>query len=305
MANYILRRTAGVIITLFVLVTLVFILLRVTSDPVAMLVTGEATQEQYDAVRKRMGLDRPIAVQYVAFLKGVVTGQMDASYRYDIPAMQLVLQRVKPTLVLSLTSFVLAILVAFPLGILAAAFRGSWLDHLASGIAFLGFAVPAFWLGSVLIIIFGVQLRWFPTSGDGTLAHLVLPSITLALWPIGQLTRLIRSELLNVMSDDYTRTAHAKGVGPATVLIKHALRNALLPVVTLMSLLFGTMLGGAVVTETIFAWPGLGRLTLEAALNRDFPLIEAGVVFLAAVFNVLNLVTDLTYALIDPRVQVS
>jgi peptide/nickel transport system permease protein len=303
MLPFILRRALGVAITVFLIATLVFVLLRVTSDPVATLVTGEATAEQIEQVRIRLGLDRPLTVQYGEYLLGIVTGTMGPSYRYEIPAMELVLQRVPATLLLSVAAFALAVLVAVPLGMLAAMRRGTIVDHLASGLAFLGFAVPAFWLGSVLIIVFGVQLRWLPTSGAESIRHLILPTITLAMWPLGQLTRLVRSELLSVISDDYIRTARAKGLSTWTIIVKHGMRNAMLPVITLMGLLFGTMLGGAVVTETIFAWPGLGRLTLEAALNRDFPVIEAGVVFLATAFNLLNLATDMTYAFIDPRIQ--
>lgn len=303
MAQFLIRRLIGALLTVLAIATLVFVLLRVTSDPVAALVTGEATVEQVQLVRERLGLDQPIVVQYLEYLTGIVTGDMSPSFRYNIPAMELVLQRVPATGLLAFSAFMLAVLLAFPLGIFAALYRGSFIDHIASSVAFFGFAVPAFWLGSTLIIVFGVQYDLLPTSGSGTPAHLVLPTVTLAMWPLGQLTRLIRSELLGVISEDFVRTARAKGVAPTTLIVKHALRNALLPVITLMGILMGTMLGGAVVTETIFAWPGLGRLTLEAALNRDFPVIEAGVVFLAIAFNILNLLTDVAYAFVDPRIQ--
>jgi peptide/nickel transport system permease protein len=303
MLTYLLRRTVGAIVTILVIATIVFLLLRVTTDPASALVTAEATQEQIAAVRTRLGVDKPIPVQYVDFLSGIVTGRMSPSYRSSQPAMQLVLERVPATFTLAATALALALLIAFPLGVLSAVYQNSIIDYAASFIAFLGFAVPAFWLGSMLVIIFGVQLRAFPTSGSGTPEHLILPTLTLAMWPLGQLTRLIRSELLNVLSDDYVRTARAKGLRESVVVVRHALRNALLPVVTLIGLLVGGLLSGAVVTETIFAWPGIGRLALEATLNRDLPLIEASVVLIAIIFVGINLLVDLLYAVIDPRIE--
>ena len=303
MAQYLARRLLGAFVTVFVIATIVFVLLRVTSDPAAALISGETTAEQVEAVRRRLGVDRPILVQYREFLVGIVTGNLRPSFRYEIGAVRLVLQRLPATLQLAGSAFALALLLAFPLGILSATFQNSPIDYFASFIAFFGFAVPAFWLGSMLIILFGVQLQLLPTSGSGNVRHLILPTITLAMWPLGQLTRLIRSELLNVLPNDFVRTARAKGLRRSSVILKHALRNAMLPIVTLMGLLLGSMLGGAIVTETIFAWPGLGRLVLEATLNRDFPLIEAGVVFIAIAFNVINLLTDSLYAFIDPRVK--
>lgn len=303
MASYLGRRILGAVVTVFVIASIVFVLLNVTSNPVGTLITGDATPAQIQAVRVRLGVDRPLWVQYRDFIAGIVTGRMQDSYRFQSPAMELVLERVPATAELALSAFALAVIIAFPLGILAAVFQDTIIDHVASALAFFGFAIPAFWLGSMLIIVFGVQLHLLPTFGQGGIEHLILPTVTLAMWPLGQLTRLIRSELLNVIREDFVRTAQAKGLRRRAIVIKHALRNAMLPILTLMGLLTGTMLGGTVVTETIFAWPGMGRLTLQAALNRDFPVIEAGVVFLAIVFNVINLVTDLLYVAVDPRIK--
>lgn len=303
MVAYLLKRVLGAVVTVLIIATLVFVFLRVTTDPASSLVTAEATKEQVAAVRARLGLDKPIVVQYGEFITGILTGQMSASYRSGQPAMEQVLGRLPATLTLAFYALGLALIVAFPLGVLAAVYQNSIVDHFASFFGFLGFAIPAFWLGSMLIIVFGVQLSVLPTSGSGTFRHLILPAVTLAMWPLGQLIRMIRSELLNVISEDFVRTARAKGVRPSVVVVRHGLRNALLPITTLIGLLVGGLLSGAVVTETIFAWPGMGRLALEASLNRDLPVIEASVVVIAVIFVGVNLVIDLLYVAIDPRLQ--
>jgi len=303
MAVYLVTRIFGAVVTILLIATSLFVLLRITTDPASALMTGEATRAQVAAVRTRLGLDKPLGIQYLDFMSGVVTGKMSASYRNGRPAMQLVLERAPATVILAVSALALALIVAFPLGILAAAYQKSYIDYAASFLGFLGFAVPAFWLGSMLIIIFGVQLHVLPTSGTGTFRHLVLPTVTLAMWPLGQLIRMIRSELLNVISEDYVRTARAKGLKETAVIVRHALRNALLPVVTLVGLLVGGLLSGAVVTETIFAWPGMGRLALEATLNRDLPVVEASVILIAGIFVGVNLLVDVLYASIDPRIK--
>lgn len=303
MTQYLIRRLLGTIVMVWVIATVVFILLRVTSDPAASLVASEATPEQIQAVRHRLGVDRPLPVQYVDFIGGIVSGRMAPSYRYGQPAMELVLERVPATLRLAGSALIGALLIAVPLGVLSAVRRNSGVDYVASFLAFLGFATPAFWLGTMLVLIFGVELKVLPTSGSETLRHLILPTLTLAMFPMGQLTRLIRSEMLNVLSEDYVRTARAKGLAERRVILGHSFRNALLPVVTLTGLLVGTLLSGAVVTETIFAWPGMGRLALEATLNRDFPVIEASVVFIAVLFGMVNFTVDVAYAMIDPRIR--
>lgn len=304
MLIHLLSRVLGAAVTVLIIATIVFLLLRVTSDPTSSLVTAEATQEQIAAVRQRLGVDKPIPVQYLAFVSGIVTGKMGTSYRDNQPAMSLVRSRLQATFTLAGASMLLALIIAVPLGVASAVWRDTLIDYVASFVGFIGFAVPAFWLGSMLILVFGVHFQLLPTSGSGTVRHLVLPTVTLAMWPLGQLTRMVRSELLNVLGDDYVRTARAKGLRSAVVTIRHALRNALLPVVTLIGLLIGGLLSGAVVTESIFAWPGIGRLALESTLNRDFPVIEASVVFIAIIFAVVNLLVDLLYSFIDPRIRI-
>jgi peptide/nickel transport system permease protein len=217
--------------------------------------------------------------------------------------MELVLERVPATFELAAAGAIISFAIAVPIGLVSAARRNSAVDYVASFLAFLGYATPTFWLGTMLVLVFGVELKVLPTSGNATPRHLILPALTLALFPMGQLTRLVRSETLNVLSEDYVRTARAKGIAEQQVILRHTFRNALLPVVTLSGLLLGNLLGGAIVTETIFGWPGLGRLALEATLNRDFPLIEASVVFIAIIVGAINFVVDVAYAVIDPRVR--
>jgi peptide/nickel transport system permease protein len=287
----------------WVIATLVFVLLRVTSDPASSLVTFGATQEQLQAVRVRLGLDKPLPVQYAGYIASIVTNRMPPSYRYTQPAMELVLERVPATFELAAAGAIIALLVAVPIGIVSAARRNTVVDYIASFFSFLGYATPTFWLGTMLVLVFAVQLKVLPTSGNASPRHLILPALTLALFPMGQLTRLVRSETLNVLSEDYVRTARAKGIAEHRVIVSHTFRNALLPVVTLSGILLGNLLAGAIVTETIFGWPGLGRLALEATLNRDFPLIEASVVFIAFIVGTINLAVDVAYAVIDPRIR--
>jgi peptide/nickel transport system permease protein len=238
-------------------------------------------------------------------MTGVPRLDFGRSYRFDQPARELVIERFPATFMLAATSLGLALLASVPLGVLSAARRNSVFDVGVSFLSFLGFATPTFWLGTMLLILFGVVLRWLPTSGFGSWRHVILPAVTLATWPTGQFTRILRSEMITTLTEDYVRTARAKGLSGRRILLVHALRNAALTFVTLVGLVFGALLGGAVVTETIFGWPGLGRLVIQATVSRDYPVVQTVVILLAVVFVGINLIVDLAYAFLDPRIRLA
>jgi peptide/nickel transport system permease protein len=303
--GFVLRRVARALLTVFGSVTLVFLVLQFAGDPVATLLPSEAGAEDFARMRAELGLDRPFHEQYLRTLTGSLTGDFGYSFRLKQPAAALVLGRLQATLQLTLGAFVVGLLLAVPLGVLAARYRNSWFDVAASGLSFVGFSIPSFWLGTMAIIIFAVQLRWLPTSGIGTWKHLVLPVLTLAAWPLGQLMMLVRAEMLGVLSEDYIRAARAKGVGETRVVFVHALRNATISLITMLGLLLGQLLGGAIVTETVFAWPGMGRLAITAIFDRDWPLVQASVVYTVLIFVGINLLVDLLYTVLDPRLRFS
>jgi peptide/nickel transport system permease protein len=281
-----------------------FFLLFLNADPALVLLPPEADVEDIARFKKEMGLDRPIMVQYLDFIRKVVFhGDFGESFVSKTPAVEVLAQRVPATLKLTFTAVGLANLVALPIGILAAVKRYSLLDNLATFIALMGQAMPLYWLGIMLIIVFGVWLGWAPISGSDTPAHLILPAITLGAWLLPVNMRLIRSGLLDVLKQDYIRTAQAKGLGRVRVLLKHALKNAAIPVVTVTGMQLSLLLGGAVVTETVFAWPGLGRLAVDSIRMGDYPVVQAIVVFFALCVVIGNLLADLAAAFIDPRIR--
>jgi len=272
MWNYLIQRLFYSIFVLIGISLIVFITVRLTGDPVAMLLQdGNPSQEDLDEMRRLLDLDKPVPVQYVNFLAKAVTGDFGRSFRYSTPALGLVLERMPATLKLTLAAMSVAVLIAFPLGI-------------------------------ILIIIFGVNLRWLPVSGSGGLKYLIMPAIALGSALAGTLTRLLRSSMLDVLSDDYIRTARAKGLSGRMVLTRHALRNALIPVLTILGLQFGLLLGGAVIIENVFAWPGVGRLVVTSIGLRDYPVVQASVILLAVILLTVNLLVDLLYTVVDPRV---
>ncbi|MCC6309397.1 MAG: ABC transporter permease [Trueperaceae bacterium] len=281
----------------------VFALSHLSGDPVSLMVGPTATQADIDALRRSMNLDRPFFSQYVAFLGGVLRGDFGTSLWQHQPAIGLVLERFPYTIQLAAAALLLALLVAVPLGILSAVFRNSFLDRLAIGTSLVGQSVPGFWLGLLLILLFSVTLRLLPTGGSGSLKHLILPAVTLASFTMGRIARLVRTNMLEVLGSDSLRTARAKGLREFTVVIKHGLRNAAIPIVTLIGLDASALLGGAVITETIFAWPGLGRLVVQAISQRDFPLVQAATLCIAVIVVGVNLLVDLSYSLLDPRVN--
>ncbi len=294
---------AHLIVVALGVVTLVFVALRLTGDPALMIAPPQATEDDLAAIRREFGLDRPVTVQYVDFLARLLHGDLGESLRYRRPALELVIERLGATVQLALAAQFLALAVAIPGGVLAAIRRGTWLDSALTMLATAGQSIPYFWLGLMVMVLFGVQLGWLPTSGRGTWSHLVLPAVTLSSYSMASLTRLVRSSVLEVLGADYVRTALAKGVGRSRVLIKHALRNALIPVVTLVGLQVGALLSGAVIVETVFAWPGIGRLTIEAIHTRDYPVVQSGVLLMALIFVVLNQIIDLGYQWLDPRLR--
>lgn len=292
------------LLVLWAVVTIVFFLARISGDPVALLLPPEATPEQAAVLRAQLGLDRPLGVQYLEYLRGLLSFDFGTSIHYGEPVRALIAERIPATALLAVAAFALTLLIAIPAGCIAALRRGKAADSVIMGIVLIGQSTPAFWLGIVLILLFSVQLRILPAAGYGTPANLVLPAVTLAIYSVAVVARLLRSSLVEVLGTDYVRTARAKGAAESSVVLSHSLRNASLPVVTVLGLEFGSLLGGAIMTEQIFAWPGLGRLTIEAIANRDFPLVQGTVVLFAVTFVVVNLLVDLSYAIIDPRVRV-
>ena len=303
MAAFLLRRLVMTILMLFLVALVVFSLGHLSGDPVRLMVPDEATEEQMAKLRHELGLDRPLSVQFVDFVTHAMYGDIGVSLRFRKPALTLVLDRMPATIELSTAAMAIALLVAIPAGIVSAMRPGSLADTAVSTVAITGQALPAFWIGIVLIILFAVRLGWLPASGRGDITNLILPAVTLGLWPMARISRLLRSSLREVAQEEFVRTARAKGLRERAILGRHTLRNACIPVVTIIAIIFGTMLGGTVVTETVFAWPGIGRLALEAVFNRDFPLVQATVFVVAVIFVFINFFLDLVYVAIDPRIR--
>jgi peptide/nickel transport system permease protein len=281
----------------------VFALVHFSGDPVLLMVSPDAPPDVVATMRQALGFDRPLYEQFARYLSNAAHGDLGISLRMNRPVTTLILERLPATLQLTLAALVIAVLVAIPAGIVSAVKRGTVVDRLAMAGAVAGQAVPIFWLALLLIALFGVRLRWLPVYGTGSLAHFVLPAVSLSTIIMGRLARLVRSSMLEVLGQDYVRTARAKGLGESRVLTVHALRNASIPIVTVLGLQFAQLLGGAVVTETIFAWPGIGRLVVEAIFNRDFPVVQGVVLVVSLIFVAVNVLVDLSYAVLDPRIR--
>lgn len=306
MAVYVLRRLVQMIPVLIGITLIVFVLLRVSGDPVVLMLPEDAPREQIEALRRNLGLDRPIPEQYLLFLRDLVRGDFGRSIRYgNQDVLEIVLERLPATLELAAAAILVALLISVPAGVVAATHRRRLPDHAATTFSVLGEAMPNFWLGIMLILVFAVNLRLLPVSGRGSLAHLVLPAITLGTGLAAVLTRLLRSSLIEALNQDYVRTAHAKGARPSVVLVKHAMRNALLGYLTVLGLQMASLLAGSVVTEQVFAWPGIGLLAVQAINSRDMAIVQAIVIVSSLVVMVANLVVDVLYAVIDPRIQYS
>ncbi|OGQ82661.1 MAG: hypothetical protein A3G40_03730 [Deltaproteobacteria bacterium RIFCSPLOWO2_12_FULL_57_22] len=304
MRRYLLSRFLSFLPSLLGVLTLVFFLIHlVPGDPVEAMLGETASATDKEALRRELGLDEPLWKQYISYLQGLAVGDLGHSLYYHGEVTDLILLRFPATLELTLAAMTAAILLAFPLGILAAWKSHTWMDRLALLFSLFGLAMPNFWLGPLLIIVFSIDLGLLPVSGSGSLTHLVLPALTLGTAMAALLTRMIRSSLLEVIHEDYIQAARAKGLSERKVWLKHALRNSLLPVITILGLQFGALLAGSVITETIFAWPGIGRLTIEAIQTRDYLLVQGCVLAIAVSYLVINLFTDVLYRLIDPRIS--
>jgi len=305
MRGYVLRQLIQLGVVVVGISMLAFAILHVIGDPVLLLLPQNAGKEEYERYHKLLGLDRPLYVQYWRFASRAVHGDFGKSWYTDTPAFHLVLERMPPTIYLTLAGLGMALVIAFPLGILAALRRHSAVDAVCTTIAVAGQAMPIFWLGIMLIIVFAVRLKVLPASGYGTWQHFLMPSFTLGAFLAPLTMRLVRSGTIEVLSMDYIKTARAKGVGEWLVVMKHAFRNACIPVMTVLGIQFGQLLGGAIVTETVFAWPGVATLTVDSIRNQDFPVVQCAVVLLALLIVAINFFVDVIVGLIDPRIRVS
>lgn len=304
MATYILRRVFYAVFVLWGALTVIFLVVRILpGDPASLMLGAGATDEEVAALEERLGLDASLPEQYVQFMGEAVRLDFGDSLWLNRPVLDSVSERIAATARLAATAMVIALLISFPLGVLAALRQRSIVDYLVSIISLIGQSVPSFWLGIMLILLFARQLRMLPSAGSQTWQHLILPSITLALPLIGVLTRLVRSGLLEVMHEDYIRTARAKGLSPPKVLTRHAMRNMLIPVITVVGIQLGNLLGGAVIVETVFGWPGIGRLLVDAIFQRDYPLVQASILFITTTFILINLLVDISYVYLDPRIR--
>ena len=304
MIAFLIRRFLLTIPVLVGVATLVFSLIHlIPGDPVQTMLGDTASPQDVADLRDRLGLNRPLPVQYMTFMKGVVTGDLGRSIRTNQTVTAAIGERVPATFELALASMLVAVLVAIPLGIVAAVWEGTSVDHAATTLALVGISMPTFWLGPLLAIIFSVSLGWLPVSGRGTLAHLVLPATTLGVPLAAVLARMTRASVLEELGEPYVLAARARGVSRVRAVLRHAFRNSLIPIVTVLGLQFGAVLTGAVITETIFAWPGVGRLLIQSIGARDYPAVQGCILLIAATYVSMNLLVDVVYGLLDPRIR--
>jgi len=312
MLKYIMQRLIGMIVVMFFVVTIVFIIVRITpGDPAAIMLGPEATAADIEQLRARLGLDAPLFMQYVLYIGQLLQGDFGQSIFLGQSVLQALLDRTEPTFFLTLFSILIACIIALPIGIYAAYRRGSFIDQAATTLAMLAASIPSFWLGLILMQIFAVRVGWFPVSGYGgpgtslyeRLWHLVLPAVALGVVSSALILRFTRASMLDVLGDDYVRTARAKGLGEGRVILKHALKNALIPIITVIGLTMAVLISGAVVTETVFGLPGVGNLVVSAVLRRDYPVIQGALLIIAALYVLINFAIDMIYLLVDPRVR--
>jgi peptide/nickel transport system permease protein len=303
MARYMILRLVQTVLVILGAVTVVFLILRLSGDPLALVIPENATPELIENIRESYGFNDPLYVQYERFLSRAFAGDFGMSIRYNTPAMPLVLERLPATLELAMVSLFLSVVMSVPIGVLAAVKKSSIYDSLSMLGALLGQSIPSFWLGVMLILLFAVRLRVLPTSGRGDLQNLVLPSFSLAFYFMARLARVTRSCMLDVLGEDYIRTARAKGLRERAVIYRHAVKNASISVVTVIGLTFSSLIGGSIIVEEVFAWPGVGRLMVMAVLSRDYPLCQATVFVIAVLVALINLLVDFTYAYLDPRIE--
>lgn len=303
MRQYLFKTILQIIPVLFLITIIVFLLVHASGDPVSLMLPDTATDEDRQNLTAALGLDRPLIQQYFTFLGNLLQGDFGKSFRYDEAALPIVLDRLPATFELAFAAMIVANVIAIPLGIISATRRNSLLDLFATGAAVLGKAMPHFWLGIMFILLFSVKLGMFPVSGRGTFAHLVLPAITLGSGIAAEMTRLIRSSMLEILGQDYIRTARSKGLREKIVIYKHAFRNSMIPVITIMALQISSLISGAIITEAIFAWPGMGQLIVQAVNTRDMAIVQAAVFVIAVVVIISNTVADILYRVLDPRIK--
>ena len=304
MLSFIIRRLALTVLVLFGVATLVFSLIHlVPGDPAQAMLGDGASPEDIAQLRTRLGLDRPLTEQYVAYLKGLSRGDLGTSLRTQQPVRAQIAERLPATAELASAAMVVAVLLAIPLGLIAAVWQGRWIDQGAMGLALVGISVPGFWLGPLLALIFSVELGWLPVSGRGTLAHLVLPGVTLGAALAAILARMTRASVLEELREQYVVAARARGASRLRAVVVHALRNSLIPVVTILGLQLGAVLTGSIITETIFSWPGVGRLLIQSINFRDYPMVQGCILLIAVTYVTMNLLTDLMYGWLDPRIR--
>jgi peptide/nickel transport system permease protein len=302
--RYFLNRLLLLLPTLFGALTLVFFLINlVPGDPVEVMLGETASAADKEELRRQLGLDQPVLTRYSGFLADLSRGDLGYSLYENAEVAKLIAARLPATLELTICSMIVAIIISFPLAILAALRPGTWIDRLALFFSLLGLSIPNFWLGPMLMILVSIQLGWLPVSGRGGLSHMILPSLTLGMAMAAILTRILRISLLRIVNLDFIKTARAKGLDEAIVWLKHMLRNALIPIISIMGLQFGSLLAGSIITETIFSWPGIGRLTVQAIQTRDYPLVQGCMLIVATGYLVVNFITDLAYGIIDPRIR--
>ncbi len=303
MQRYLFGRISQAVVALLGVTLVAFLLVNLSGDPSYILLAPEAGPEQRAAFRERYGLDQPLLVQYSRHIARLARGDFGISFAQERPAMAVVLERVNATLELTLWAVAMGVVLGIPSGVLAAVRSGTWADRVVMALVLLGQSVPTFWLGILMIRVFAVNFRWLPVSGRGSPDHLVMPVLALGLYLLALLARITRSEMLEALGQDYIRTARAKGLAEWMVTGSHALRNALLSIVTLVGLQFGALMGGAVITETVFAWPGIGTLVLDSILKKDYPVVLAATEFVATIFIFINMALDVLYGYLDPRVR--
>jgi peptide/nickel transport system permease protein len=301
--GFLVPKLLRAIVAVWLVTTVVFVVMRLSGDPVPLLLPPDAPTSEIMRVRRELGLDRALPVQYATFAANVLRGDFGRSIHFREPAFSVVKGYLAASVELGLTAFFIAALIAVPIGLLSAIRRNTLLDHVAMGVALVGQSAPTFFLGILFILLLSLKADLFPTGGRGTWRNLVLPALTLGAFAMASIARLTRSAVLEVLRADYIRTARAKGLAEWLVIVKHTLKNAALPIVTITGLQFGTLLGGAVVTETVFSWPGIGRLAIQSIYNRDYPVVQCAVFLSAIMFIVVNFAIDLFYGLLDPRVR--
>lgn len=303
MLGYILKRGVQTLIVLFITVVLVFFIIRLTGDPTYLYMPDDATDEMVEEFRKQMGFDRPMYEQFGNFLKDVVTGDFGESIMYRQDALSMVLAKLPATFQLAFGALFIAIMVAIPIGVISAYKQNTIFDRIGTGFTIVGQAIPGFWLGLLLILLFSVTIKLFPSGGGGSVLHLILPAVTLAAHSAARFARFTRSTMLDVLRKDYIRTVKSTGAPMYSILYKYALKNTLIPLITIAALDLGVLLGGAVIIEFVFSWPGLGQLLLSAMMGRDFPVVIAGVFFIALSVSIINFIADILYGLVNPQVR--